>query len=101
MVKQRWIEDKIKTSLATRRVTVLVGARQCGKTTLAFELAKPNDFEYVTLDDEEDVANSDPNGFIKHNKQTMIIDEIQRVPKLITAIKKAVDTDTRYGLKNP
>ena len=97
MVKQRWIEDKIKTSLATRRVTVLVGARQCGKTTLAFELAKPNDFEYVTLDDEEDVANSDPNGFIKHNKQTMIIDEIQRVPKLITAIKKAVDTDTRYG----
>lgn len=97
MVKKRWIEDKIKNSLATRRVTVIVGARQCGKTTLACEFAKPNDFEYVTLDDEEDVAKADPNGFIKHNKQTMIIDEIQRVPKLITAIKKAVDTDTRYG----
>lgn len=97
MVKERWIDKKLKDSIKTRRVTMLVGARQCGKTTLACELSKPDDFEYVTLDDEEEVANSDPNGFIKHNKKTMIIDEIQRVPKLITAIKKAVDTNTRYG----
>ena len=76
---------------------MLVEASQCGKTTLACELSKPEDFEYVTLDNEEEVANSDPNGFIKHNKKTMIIDEIQRVPKLITAIKKAVDNNTRYG----
>lgn len=97
MTKQRWIEDKVKNTLLTRRITILVGARQCGKTTLAIELAKPDNFEYVTLDDEEEVAKSDPNGFIKHNKKTMIIDEIQRVPKLITAIKKAVDIDKRYG----
>ena len=97
MTKQRWIKDKIKESLETRRVTMLVGARQCGKTTLACDIASESDFEYVTLDDEEEVAESDPNGFIKHDKQTMIIDEIQRVPKLILAIKKAVDTNNRYG----
>ena len=47
MTKQRWIEDKVKNTLLTRRITILVGARQCGKTTLAIELAKPDNFEYV------------------------------------------------------
>ncbi len=97
MTKKRWLTTKIEEALKTRRVTMLVGARQCGKTTLACDIAKPNNFEYVTLDDEEDIAQADPNGFIKHDKETMIIDEIQRVPKLITAIKKAVDKDNRYG----
>ncbi len=97
MHKKRWLTNKIEESIKTRRVTILVGARQCGKTTLACDIAKPNNFEYVTLDDEEDAAQADPNGFIKHDKQTMIIDEIQRVPKLITAIKKAVDNNSRYG----
>ena len=83
MSLDRWIKGKIEESLETRRVTMLVGARQCGKTTLTCDIASQSDFEYVTLDDEEDVAASDPNGFIKHDKKTMIIDEIQRVPKLI------------------
>lgn len=97
MTIQRWIKDKIQESLNSRRVTMLVGARQCGKTTLAIDIAGKSDFEYVTLDDEQDIAESDPNGFIKHYKKTMIIDEIQRVPKLILAIKKAVDKNNRYG----
>ena len=97
MTKKRWLATKIEESLKTRRVTILVGARQCGKTTLACDIAKPDNFEYTTLDDEEEIAQIDPNGFIKHDKKTMIIDEIQRVPKLITAIKKAVDKDNRYG----
>ena len=97
MTIQRWIKDKIQESLNSRRVTMLVGARQCGKTTLAIDIAGKSDFEYVTLDDEQDIAESDPNGFIKHYNKTMIIDEIQRVPKLILAIKKAVDKNNRYG----
>lgn len=97
MVKERWINDKIKETLTNRRVTILVGARQCGKTTLAKNIANSSGFEYVTLDEDEDAALSDPSGFIKHDKKTMIIDEIQRVPKLITAVKKAVDTNTSYG----
>lgn len=97
MIKQRWINSNIEKSLASRRITILTGARQVGKTTVARDLLKSKTYEYVTLDDEEDIAESDPNGFIKHDKQTMIIDEIQRVPKLITAIKKAVDTNPKYG----
>ena len=56
-------------------------------------------FIYRTLDDSTllQAAKKDPQGFIKLQKGTMIIDEIQRVPELITAINKTVDENTRYG----
>lgn len=97
MIKKRWINSKIEEALSSRRVTMLVGARQCGKTTLAKDIAKADGFEYATMDTEEAVAKSDPQGFVKHNKKTMIIDEIQRVPELILAVKQAVDNNNRYG----
>ena len=96
---RRWVTVKIQKALKSRRVILLVGSRQCGKTTISrnMSILAPKDFDYVTLDDDKDIAEADPTGFIKTNKKTMIIDEIQRVPKLITAIKKAVDIDQRYG----
>ena len=97
MIKKRWINSKIEESLSNRRVTILVGARQCGKTTLAKDIASADGFEYATMDTEEKVAKSDPQGFVKHNKKTMIIDEIQRVPELILAVKQEVDSNNRYG----
>lgn len=72
--------------------------RQCGKTTLAKQLVSKNR-EYRTLDDTTmlQAAQMDPQGFIKHNSQTLIIDEVQRVPTLLPAIKKAVDENNRPG----
>ncbi len=98
MAIKRWQEENLLKALTTRRVTMLIGARQCGKTTLAKQIVS-DDFEYRTLDDFPtlDWAQGDLSGFIKHDKKTLIIDEIQRVPNLILAIKKAVDEDTRYG----
>ena len=40
MTKKRWQTTKIEDALKTRRVTMLVGTRQCGKTTLACDIAK-------------------------------------------------------------
>ncbi len=81
-----------------RRVVILVGARQCGKTTTSKAIAN-DDYVYMTLDDNSILssAKNDPSGFIKSSSKTMIIDEVQKVPELITAIKKAVDENTRYG----
>lgn len=95
---QRWQEKKIKEALNSRRVVILSGARQCGKTTTSKTIVD-KDCIFRTLDDTTllQAAQSDPQNFIKHSKKTMVIDEVQRVPELITAIKKVVDEDTRYG----
>lgn len=95
---KRWQEDSLKDALNSRRVVILSGARQCGKTTTSKTIVD-KDCIFRTLDDTTllTAAQSDPKGFIKHSKKTMIIDEVQRVPELITAIKKAVDENTKYG----
>lgn len=95
---QRWQEKSIKEALNSRRVVILSGARQCGKTTTSKTIVD-KDCIFRTLDDTTllQAAQSDPQNFIKHSKKTMVIDEVQRVPELITAIKKVVDEDTRYG----
>jgi predicted AAA+ superfamily ATPase len=94
----RVMRESLKDALGTRRVVLLYGARQCGKSTLAKQI-KGDDIVYKTLDDYAlfHSAAMDPVGFVKTTKGTMIIDEIQRVPHLLMSIKKAVDDDNRYG----
>lgn len=94
----RWQKGMITQAMQTRRVLLLSGPRQCGKTTLAKQLISSST-EYRTLDNLilRELAESDPQGFVKHNKKTLIIDEIQRVPALLTAIKMVVDQDPRPG----
>lgn len=95
---QRWQSETIKHALKTRRVVLLNGPRQCGKTTLAKQLISSK-VQYLTLDDVtlREAATRDPQGFVQHEYTTLIIDEIQRAPSLLIAIKKIVDEDTRSG----
>ena len=94
----RWQKHSINKGIKTRRVLLLNGARQCGKTTLAKQLAT-KDALYRTLDNLglRQLAESDPHDFVKHTHNMLIIDEIQRVPALLSAIKIVVDENTRPG----
>ena len=94
----RWQMATIKQLMLERRVLLLSGVRQCGKTTLAHQL-ESEETEYRTLDDGtlREAAENDPQGFVKRNVKTLIIDEVQRVPPLLSAIKKAVDEDISFG----
>ena len=95
----RWIESEIVSALKCFRVVNLTGPRQCGKTTLAGMLSLSN-ARHFTLDDDETrkSASSDPYGFVeRRDGETMVIDEIQKVPELLNAIKRRVDHDNAKG----
>ncbi|WP_447954063.1 ATP-binding protein [Sphingopyxis chilensis] len=82
-------------------MVLIVGPRRAGKTTLVRKMGETGR-TYITLDDQTvdqtvlDAAKSDPAGFIR-GLDRAIIDEIQRAPDLLLAIKKTVDEDNRPG----
>jgi hypothetical protein len=84
-------------ALADTPVVLLSGPRQAGKTTLVRQLAGSTR-RYITLDDEVTclAAKEDPVGLIR-SIDSAVIDEIQRAPDLLLAIKKTVDEDRRPG----
>ena len=93
----RWIEPRITEALQDTPVVLLAGPRQSGKTTLVRQMAA-QDMRYLTMDDELTLlsARKDPVGLIR-SLDRAVIDEIQRAPQLLLAIKKSVDEDRRPG----
>ena len=94
MIK-RTISDKIKKSAKQVPVVTVFGPRQAGKTTLVREIFP--EYTYVNLEDKatRELAETDYIGFLKKYKEPMIIDEVQRVPELLSAIQVKVDEDRR------
>jgi predicted AAA+ superfamily ATPase len=94
---QRLIAKRVEEALSDTPVVLLIGPRRAGKTTLVRLLAKTGR-AYITLDDQTvlGAATSDPVGFIR-GLDCAVIDEIQRAPDLLLAIKKSVDEDYRPG----
>ncbi|GAB1411259.1 ATP-binding protein [Desulfovibrionales bacterium] len=79
-------------------VVLLAGPRQAGKTTLVRHIAEQQGLHYLTLDDELTLlsAQEDPIAMIR-SLDRAVLDEIQRAPQLLLAIKKSVDEDRRPG----
>jgi uncharacterized protein len=96
---RRNIESAVKTALADTRVVLLNGARQTGKSTLVQRIADERNSRYLTLDDEAvlAVARSDPSALVRANPQMTVIDEVQRAPELLPAIKIEVDRNRSPG----
>jgi predicted AAA+ superfamily ATPase len=96
-VYPRLVERRIRLALRDTRVVAITGPRQSGKTTLARRFARQGR-TYVTLDDPATLAaaKSDPIAFIRDFDRA-IIDEVQRAPDVLLAIKRTVDEDRRPG----
>ena len=94
----RHAEARIRVALTDTRIVAVVGPRQSGKTTLVRRIAEHDDRPFITLDDEQSrrFARDDPVGFVR-GMDKVVIDEIQRSPDLILALKRAVDEDKRPG----
>lgn len=93
----RRIQPRMAQAMADTPVVFLAGPRQAGKTTLVRQVAEEG-LRYLTLDDELTLlsAREDPVGMIR-SLDRAVIDEIQRAPELLLAIKKSVDEDRRPG----
>ncbi len=96
----RGIEHELRDILSVSRAAAIVGPRQAGKSTLAKQLQAagvvPN---YFSLDDEalRTAAQADPDGFALSLARPAVIDEIQRAPELMLAIKQILDRDHTPG----
>jgi len=93
----RYLEPRIRDALADTPVVFLNGPRQAGKTTLAEQVAGA-ERRFLTLDDAATLvsAREDPTGFVR-DLDVAVIDEVQRAPALLLALKHAVDLDRRPG----
>lgn len=96
----RHIRAHVVEALADTRVVVVLGARQVGKSTLVDEIARhEHPAGGLTFDDRvtRTAAERDPTGFVADLSTPIVIDEIQRVPDVLLAIKQRVDLDKRPG----
>ena len=95
----RHAEARLREAMEYSPVTLVQGPRQCGKTTLAQVVCQPAGYDYRTFDDEgtRRAVETDPTGFVNGLPERVILDEVQRVPKLFSAIKLAVDRNRQAG----
>lgn len=98
---ERHIYKQILDSIKSKPVTLIVGARQVGKSTIAFEFEKMG-FQYVSLDSsrERELAIRDPDLFLKLHPWPLIIDEVQRAPQLFNSIEEIVNSEKRKRNEN-
>jgi len=94
--KKRNLEKKINELLIFFPVVIILGVRQCGKTTLArmlrpnwhyFDLERSRDFDFVTRDFDF---------YIKEYPHSVIIDEAQRYPVLFQELRSVIDRDRKH-----
>ena len=95
----RYAEGPLLEALADSPAVLIHGPRQCGKTTLARIVGNHRGYQYISFDDDvaRSAADSDPAGFILGLKERTVLDEVQRVPSLFTALKQEIDTRRSPG----
>ncbi len=95
----RFAHPFLAEALEDTPAVLVHGPRQCGKTTLARAVGDKAGYSYISFDDDVLRASvkADPVGFVADLPDKVVLDEVQRVPELFTALKVAVDRDRRPG----
>ncbi|GMV11397.1 MAG: hypothetical protein AMXMBFR55_31310 [Gemmatimonadota bacterium] len=89
----RYSEKRLTEALADSPAVLIHGPRQSGKTTLARSVGDRLGYQYTTFDDDvaRAAASADPIGFVADLPGRAILDEVQHVPTLFSALKAAID----------
>ena len=97
MLKVRHLEKKLRDISTFAKVVLVVGARQVGKSTLLRTVFP--ELPHIVFDAYQDHYNvkTDPDLFLKQFNGPVILDEVQYVPELLSAIKRKVDLSSQPG----
>jgi len=92
-----WIErsallEQVRRSLKSNPVTAICGPRQCGKTTVARQLASGASVEYFDLEDPVSQRRlSEPMTALEPLRGLVVMDEVQRQPELFPILRVLAD----------
>ena len=98
MYWSREIEKSIVEAAEKFPVITITGPRQSGKTTLVKNLFKNKPYVNLELPDVSDMIREDPRSFFNQHKDGAVIDEIQRLPELVSYIQGIVDERKQPGM---
>jgi predicted AAA+ superfamily ATPase len=98
LVKRR-VSPAVNVALKASPVTAITGPRTAGKSTLARQLVDITGGTFLDLDDPavRRLAAGDPSAFVRDLTEPIVLDEFQRVPDLLAAIKAELNRDRRPG----
>lgn len=93
----RTLTSSLRQAASESPAVAVTGPRQSGKTTLCRAVFP--DHGYVSLEplDTRDFARSDPRGFLRTHGPPVVLDEVQRVPELLSYLQEAIDDTPRPG----
>ena len=100
MMIDRQLIAKVRQSMARQPALVLLGPRQVGKTTLAHTVAaRFPDAVFLDLEKEADrVRLTQPEAFFaRHRQRLVVLDEVQTMPGIFSALRPEIDADRRPG----
>ena len=92
MIARPRLLEALRAALRRRRIVVLTGPRQCGKTTLARQLLDPAESTWFDLEDPRTrVIFEQPMTALEPLRGLVVIDEVQRAPDLFPLLRVLVD----------
>lgn len=90
----------VKENLSVFPAVVILGSRQCGKSTLMKMMQAENDnILYLDLQNRDDLAKlNEPSLFFQYNSdKTICLDEVQLCPDIFSVLRSEIDRDRRHG----
>lgn len=92
VINRKKLLDRLRAGLRASPAVALIGPRQCGKTTLARQLASASKSTYFDLENPVDLARlSEPMTALEHLRGLIVIDEVQRHPDLFPILRVLLD----------
>jgi len=92
MIKRRYLTQQTVDALKRARIVALIGPRQCGKTTLAREIAGTRQAHYFDLENPRDIARlENPQLSLEPLKGLVVVDEAQQKPDLFPLLRVLSD----------